>query len=324
VRRVFATLVWAVVAGMLVGSAWADHPPKDAPHEKEQHAKPADHATADAAKAPAHEHEPDAIEHVTDTTDWDFFEAFHVHWQLPSIFGFQITKFMILELIAAGAICAIYIPLARRLEGGDPPRGAWDNVFESFLTFIRNEVARPNLGDDADRFVPLLWTLFLYILFNNLLGMFPFGGSPTASIFVTGAMALIVFFAIHGGAAVKMGLGHYLATFWPHVDVPFPLNLFIVPLLAVIELIGILVRNAVLAVRLFANMFAGHMVLATILIFIYAARNTSTGLWCVITLSSVLGILALSLLELFIAFLQAYIFVFLASLFIGLAMHPEH
>jgi F-type H+-transporting ATPase subunit a len=314
-----------MAAGILVGSAWADHPPKDAPapHGKDQQA--ADQGPTNPAKAPASKKEPDAIEHVTDTQDWHFFEAFHVHLLLPTIFGFPITKFMILELIAAGAICAIYIPLARRLERGDPPRGAWDNVFESFLTFIRNEVARPNLGEhDADRFVPFLWTLFLFILFNNLLGMFPFGGSPTASIFVTGAMALIVFFAIHGGAAVKMGPGHYLATFWPHVDVPFPLNLFIVPLLAVIELIGILVRNAVLAVRLFANMFAGHMVLATILIFIYAARNTSTGLWCVITFSSVVGILALSLLELFIAFLQAYIFVFLASLFMGLAMHPEH
>src|SRR5262249_48289290 len=99
---------------------------------------------------------------------------------------------------------------------------------------------------------------------------------------------------------------------------------FIKPLIFIIEWIGVLVRNVVLAVRLFANMFAGHMVTATFLIFIWMARNTAPVLWGAVTMSSVVGIIALSLLELFVAFLQAYIFTFLTALFLGMALHPEH
>lgn len=91
-----------------------------------------------------------------------------------------------------------------------------------------------------------------------------------------------------------------------------------------IEIVGVLVKNMVLAVRLFANMFAGHMVLATILIFIYMAKELHPGMWSMITGASVFGILALSLLEIFVAFLQAFIFTFLTSLFMGMALHPQH
>ena len=94
-----------------------------------------------------------------------------------------------------------------------------------------------------------------------------------------------------------------------------------------LEWMGVLVRNAVLAVRLFANMFAGHVVLATLLIFIWSAGTAvgiGLGLWSAVTVSSVLGQVALSLLELFVACLQAYIFTFLAALFMGMAMHPAH
>jgi F-type H+-transporting ATPase subunit a len=279
---------------------------------------------------PAKEEGPKALEHVLDdpTGGWHLFNVVgpkEIH--LKPRLGFQITKFMVLEVISALLVAAIYIPMARRLQRGDVPRGAWDNTFESLLTFIRNEIARPNIGEhDADRFVPFLWTLFLFVLFNNLLGMVPFLGSATASIYVTGALAVIAFFAIHGSAIAKMGFAHYVESLWPHFDVPFPLGLIIKPLVFVIEVIGVLVRNAVLAVRLFANMFAGHMVLATILIFIYMAAQAQVALWLwgTITLASILGIVALSLLEIFVAFLQAYIFVFLTSLFMGMAMHPEH
>src|SRR5207249_1168278 len=153
-------------------------------------------------------------------------------------------------------------------------RGWRDNAFEVLLTFVRDEVAKPSIGEhDADRYVPFLWTLFLFILFNNLLGMFPFGGSATASIYVNAGLAVCVFFAIHGSAVAKMGFVHYLKSLWPHIDVPFVLGIFLKPMICLIEVFGVLVKNAVLAVRLFANMFAGHMVLATILIFIFVARN---------------------------------------------------
>ena len=140
-----------------------------------------------------------------DSDTWEFFNAAvrrQVEWHLPAFdihirlahHRFQITKFMILELIAAALILLIYVPLARRSQRGELPKGRWWNAFESLLTFVRNEIAKPNLGEkDADKYVPYLWTLFLFLLFCNLLGMFPFMGSPTASIWVTGALACTAF-----------------------------------------------------------------------------------------------------------------------------------
>ena len=228
-----------------------------------------------------------------------------------------------MEVVAAGLILLIFIPLARKLRSGEPAQGWKDNMFEVLLAFIRDEVAKPAIGEhDADRFVPFLWTLFLFILFNNLLGLLPFGASPTASIYVTGALALCVFFAIHGSAIAKMGWGHYVSSYWLPMDVPY-LGVFLQVLIFLLEILGVVVRNAVLAVRLFANMFAGHMVTATILLFILAATNSYL-LWSAITIGSVLGIVALSLLELFVAFLQAFIFTLLSSVFIGLIREGGH
>lgn len=236
-----------------------------------------------------------------------------------------ISKFMLLELIAAGLIIAIYVPMSRRLVSGEPPRGSWDNAFDSVLAFIRNEVAKPNIGEhDADKYVPFLWTLFLFVLVNNLLGMLPWMGSPTANLYMTGALAVIAFIMMHGAAMAKMGPVHYFQAMWPHIDVPFGMGYVLKPMIFVIEMLGTVIKAGVLAVRLFANMFAGHTVLAMILGFIVLAGNALPLLWGGITTASVLGVAALSLLELFVAFLQAYIFVFLTSLFMGMALHPSH
>jgi F-type H+-transporting ATPase subunit a len=346
-----AVLCLALVGGL----AWAgghQTPAKTTRHETP--AKAAGHKATTAAHAPAKhpEHKADPLEHVMDTTHWVFLEFLGPGLDLRPIFGLRITKYMILELIVAGLIAAIYIPLARRLQSGRPPRGAWEGFWEVLLVFVRDQIARPALAApeghgeghggkhdagagheahrpapvghyDYDKYVPFLWTMFLFILFNNLLGLVPFGGSATASIYATGALALVVFFAIHGGAVARMGLVPYLKSLWPHIEVPFPLGYIITPLVFVIEMISTLVRNAVLAVRLFANMFAGHTVLAVILGFIVAGKMAFS-LWVPITVSSIVGVVALSLLEIFVACLQAYIFVFLAALFMGLAQYPQH
>jgi F-type H+-transporting ATPase subunit a len=336
------------------------------------------------------EHQPHPFDHVMDSKTWEFFNAAFTHpveWHLPAFnvpylafdyhgthqfqlawHRFQITKFMILELVAAVLILLIYIPLARRSRNGELPKGGWWNAFESLLTFIRNEVAKPNLGErDADRYLPYLWTLFLFLLFCNLLGMFPFMGSPTASLFVTGALACTAFIMLHGAAIVKLGFaygrdnghdehhgpddhGHgaasspfldglhkvplfgpllvgtilYFKALWPHIEVPY-VGWFFSLAIFTIELVGTIIKSGVLAVRLFANMFAGHTVLAVILLFIYSAAVAGNGfLLGGVSIASVLGIVALSLLELFVAFLQAYIFVFLTALFMGMSLHPEH
>jgi F-type H+-transporting ATPase subunit a len=272
----------------------------------------------------------DPFEHVMDTSEWHFFESLHARIHLPKLhlplYGdFQITKFMILEVLAAVLIVIIYVPLARRAATGELPKGFLWNTFESVLMFIRNQIAIPNIGaHDADRFVPFLWTLFLFVLFCNLLGMFPFLGSPTASLTVTATLALFSFLVIHGAAVAKMGPSGYLKSYVPHLDVPFKMNYFIVPMIVLIEAMGHVIKAFVLAVRLFANMFAGHTVLAVILLFIVMAKDSALYLFGPITIASVLGVTALSLLELFVAFLQAYIFVFLTSLFLGMTLHPSH
>jgi F-type H+-transporting ATPase subunit a len=283
-------------------------------------------------------HKPEAFDHVMDSPEshnkWEFFNALFgspIEWHLPAFdipvihYHFQLTKFMILELVAALLILLIYIPLARRSQTGELPKGGWWNAFEAMLTFVRNEIARPNLGEhEADKYVPYLWTLFLFLLFCNLLGMLPFMGSPTASIWVTGALACVSFVMIHGAAMVTMGPVHYFQSLWPHIEVPY-VGWFFSLMIFIIEFISTFIKSGVLAVRLFANMFAGHMVLAVILIFIWsAAQAGNVWLFGGVSVASVLGVVALSLLELFVAFLQAYIFVFLTALFMGMALHPEH
>jgi F-type H+-transporting ATPase subunit a len=257
---------------------------------------------------------PNPLEHVMDT-------------EILTVGGYRIlTKYMLIEVVAAVLIAAIYIPLARRVQTGKPAKGAWSNAFEMLLTFVRDEVAKPNLGEhSSDQYVPFLWTIFLFVLFCNLLGMIPFMGSPTASIWVTGGLALCSFFAIHGAAVAKMGFLPYLKSLWPHMDIPIPVVGFIIKaMICVIEIVSNIIKSAVLAVRLFANMMAGHSVLAMILLFILMASDLFWGLRATITIGSVLGVVALSLLELFVAFLQAYIFAFLTALFMGMALHPQH
>ncbi len=318
----------------------------------------------------AHEHSP--LDHVLDTKDWTIFDSLFggVHIHLPKIFGLQLTKYMILELIAAGLVAAVFIPLCRRARSGETPKGPFWNAFESLLTFIRNDVARPNLGEkEADKYVPFLWTMFVFILFCNLLGMIPLMGSPTASIYMTLGLAIFSFLMMHGAAVLAMGPIKYVKSMWPHLEImPYPgggstshghhddhghapalrpasasaqpvpwwhwplwllasaFGFVISLMIFVIEAFGTVIKSGVLALRLFANMFAGHLVLASILLLIVTVGNSS-GLsfaWSTTTVISIVGVVALSLLELFVAFLQAFVFVFLTALFMGFQLHPSH
>jgi F-type H+-transporting ATPase subunit a len=188
--------------------------------------------------------------------------------------------------------------------------------------------APARLEHEGDRYLPFLWTLFLFILVLNLLGMIPFLGSPTSSIWVTGALAVCSFLMIHGASVVakKGNVFAYLKSLWPHIDVPY-VGVGFSAAIFTIELLGTVIKSFVLAVRLFANMFAGHMVLGMILFFIYLVGTkdeASYALWAGVSIASVLGVVCLSLLELFVAFLQAYVFTFLTALFMGMSLYPEH
>jgi F-type H+-transporting ATPase subunit a len=163
--------------------------------------------------------------------------------------------------------------------------------------------------------------MFFFILFCNLLGMLPWAGSPTGSLSVTAALAVLTFLTVIGSGMAKLGPVRFWMSMVPPMDVPGPLKIVLIPFMFVIEFFGLLIKHFVLAVRLLANMFAGHLVLAVIVAFI--ADVAHLYIWYAVTPASIFGAVALSLLELFVAFLQAYIFVFLSALFVGMAVHPH-
>jgi F-type H+-transporting ATPase subunit a len=236
----------------------------------------------------------------------------------------------LLMLVVAALLMLVLFPLAAR-GGSLVPRG-FRNFVESILVYLREQVARPSLRESTDRFMPFLWTVFFLILLSNLLGMLPIdplvtaltgrpshvGGTPTGNINVTAALAVCAFFAIHVGGMMEQGVGHYWKSFVPHV----PGLLY--PLMLVLELIGALVKPFALAIRLFANMIAGHIVLAVLIGFTSVLAKGVSGVGVVAAVAAIAGATFISLLEIFVAFLQAYIFTFLTTLFLGMAVHPEH
>ncbi|WP_165222874.1 F0F1 ATP synthase subunit A [Aquisphaera insulae] len=241
---------------------------------------------------------------------------------LPNVFGLQITKFMVMEVVAALLVIAVMIPLSRMIAARPVSKGKFANAFEAMLLFVRDDVARPSIGGHgADQFLPYLWTCFFFVLFNNLLGMIPGFASATGNINVTFALAMITMAVVIVSGSKESGVKGYWLTLVPHLDVPPVMKWFLWPLMFFIEIAGLLIKHVVLAVRLFANMFAGHMVLAVILGFILMAWHS--GVFYLVMPASILGVICLSLLELFVAFLQAYIFTFLSALFIGTAVHPH-
>jgi F-type H+-transporting ATPase subunit a len=239
----------------------------------------------------------------------------------------------IVILILSGLLLAFLVPmLVRRRRSADAvgrlvPTG-FANFFEAVCQYLRKEVAEPNLGEHTDRFIKYIWTAFFFVLVNNLLGLLPIsavmplaglhiGGTATGNIWVTGTLAFLTLgmMVVNG---LRLGGTHYLAHFCPG-------PLWLAPLLIPVEIIGTIAKTAALAIRLFANMLAGHVLLAVLLSFIFmgaASMGTAGGLG--IAVPVVIGSVAINLLELFVAFLQAYIFTFLTTLFIGQSVVFHH
>ncbi|NNJ26828.1 F0F1 ATP synthase subunit A [Alienimonas chondri] len=346
----------------------------------------------------AEDHSDDPFHHVRDAN------AFHlpgngeydihlpkVDW-LPSlqswldggpVMGLQLTKFMVLQVVAAALALLIFAPLAAKLRNGDPVRGRFWNFWETILVFIRDEVVRPTIGDHdahphagdandhstnqghhaeghynadhdplkeanfdldsagtsitpgptaghpADKYLPLIWSWFIYILFCNLMGALPWMGTPSGNINVTGFLAITVFVTVVGVGIHASGFIGYLKSLVPGMELPSAIKPILLPVIWLIEAMGLFIKHTVLAVRLFANLMAGHVALALLLSFTGAGwamlDDGTAGLFLGtgITIGSVLGQVFVGLLELFVAFMQAYVFTFLATLFIAGAVHPH-
>jgi F-type H+-transporting ATPase subunit a len=275
--------------------------------------------------------------------------------------GFGISKYMILELVLAAILIFLFSRLAASLRDGAAPRGRFVNLFEAMILFVRDQIARPAIDShdhhdhddhhaenahaashaspevaahavaahavrehhDGDRFVPLLLTLFFFVLGCNLLGMVPWAGSPTASFSVTLALAGVTLLTVVLAGMRKFGFLGFFANQVPSMDLPLPLAIVLKPMIFAIEMLGLCIKHLILAVRLLANMVAGHLVLLGIMGLISAAATYSMGMWATVTGISVVSCTLFSVLELFVAFLQAYIFTFLSALFIGAAVHQH-
>jgi F-type H+-transporting ATPase subunit a len=241
--------------------------------------------------------------------------------------GFCLSKFMVIEMAVALVLIATFVWLSRKFSAGGPPRGRCWNFLEVFLIYFRDHVARPVIGHDGDKFVPLLWTIFMFVLVCNLCGALPWVGAPTGA-----------FGATSGLAAVTVGCGIFFGTmkfgvvgFWtnmvPHMKLPPVLDSVIKLMLLLIEILGFFIKHAVLAIRLLANMVAGHLVLLGIMSLAFGATaavsfaDAPHWQWWLTASISVVASALFSCLELFVAFLQAYIFTFLSALFISAAIH---
>jgi len=257
----------------------------------------------------------------------------------PADLGFltpegKITLFsdQIAMMVLAALLLIVFIPIwVRRRRGRDEvgalvPAGP-GNFVEAICEYLREKVAAPSLGEHTDRFVKYVWTVFFFVLTVNLLGLLPIsaissvfgthiGGTATGNIWVTGTLAVLTMgmMVVNG---LRLGGTAYLAHFCPG-------PLWLAPLLVPVEIIGLVAKVFALAVRLFANMIAGHILLAVLLSFIASAGQKSMGLGFGVAVPVVLGSVAITLLELFVAFLQAFIFTFLTALFIGMSVVVHH
>ena len=234
--------------------------------------------------------------------------------------GFAVSKFMVIETVVALIVATLFIRLANRMRGGNRPRGKLWNMFEAILLYFRDGVVRPAIGEkDADKFVPLLWTVFLFILGCNLSGMIPFVGSPTASFSVTIGMAGVIFVTGLYFGMKRFGFVGFFQNLVPSTGLPAAAAIPIAIVLLIIEVLGLLIKHAVLGIRLVANMVAGHIVLLAIMGLAVGAAGSAA--WPAVAAISVIGSTLISMLELFVAFLQAFIFTFLSALFIGMSIH---
>jgi F-type H+-transporting ATPase subunit a len=237
-------------------------------------------------------------------------------------------------LISAGLMLLIFPAISRAYRRGEHVPTGTRNLFEAILIYVREEMARPVLGEETDRFIPFLWTLFFFILFNNLLGLLPLdaltgwplgklglhplGGTATSNVYVTGALAIMAFLLWQISGIRANGLGPYLKHFTGGAP------LYMAPMMIPLEILGAFIKPFALAIRLFANMFGGHTVLAVLLMFTTMAFGAGAAMGWSISIVVVLGSLFMMFLELFVAFLQTYVFVFLTAMFIGQLVVHEH
>ncbi len=224
--------------------------------------------------------------------------------------SFLFTKHLLVMWVAAGLAIALFVAAGQMSRQGK--RNRWVLFVESLVVFVRDEIVLPNLGEEGRRYVPYFLSAFFFILLMNLVGLVPGSATPTGNISVTAALALCTFFVINAAGIRAHGVAGYVKSLVPH-----GMPVWLLPLMYPIELLGLLTKTFALCIRLFANMIAGHIVILAFLALIFLFGK----LWVApLSVSAALGI---TLLELFVAFLQAYIFTLLSAIFVSGAVHSH-
>ncbi|MBK6913100.1 MAG: F0F1 ATP synthase subunit A [Ignavibacteriales bacterium] len=255
------------------------------------------------------------LHHIMDgrTLDFEPFGEVHIP-QFPLLFGLDITptKHVIFMWLSAILVLITFAIVASKYKKSLIPKG-FVNFFEVLIVFVKDEIAKPTIGKGFEKFLPYLLTVFFFILFGNFLGLLPFSATFTANIAVTASLAIFTFFVTQAGGIMQHGFLGYFKGLVPH-GIPTAL----LPLMIVVEFLGLLTKPFALAIRLFANMMAGHTVILALLGLIFFM-----GTYFIAPVSIGFA-LFIYLLEILVALIQAYIFTMLSGLFIGMAVHQEH
>jgi F-type H+-transporting ATPase subunit a len=276
-----------------------------------------------------HEEEGGHGELITASAELE--KAFAAHDHLHSdvartsghvVVDFSITRHLVLSIIAFLIVTGVFVTLAQRYKRGigrtKAPHGILQNMMEVMVIFIRDDIAKPNIqGEKWRTFLPYLLTSFFFILVANILGLVPFAGAPTSNIAVTGVMAIMTF---------AIGLLYGSSDFYKEIftgppDAPLFARIILVP----IEIIGLVMRHLALAIRLFANMMGGALIIFSLiaLVFIMNVLFGEAAAWGTTVISIGFTVFIL-LLKLLVAFIQAYVFTILSALFIGMSVEDHH
>ncbi len=254
--------------------------------------------------------------HLGNANEWHYFPLLP-GIPLPhhfEIFGINmgITLHVLIMFIAFVLMWVLFGIAGKRKQNA--PTSRFGHAVEALVIYIRDDLVQPNLGKkDTAKWLPFFLTMFFFLLTLNILGMIPGFSTVTANINFTAAMAVLVFVVFNLSGMAKNGPVHYFVNL-----IPKGIPVFVLPILVPIEIIGLFTKAFALAIRLFANMSAGHIIILSLLGLISILES----IW--VAPASILFSLFISIIEVLVAFLQAYVFTLLSSLFIGMALHQDH
>lgn len=254
------------------------------------------------------------LHHIMDANYLDFEPLGKIYLPQIELFGIDlsITRHVFFMWVVALILIVSLSVVAKSYRKSLIPKG-FTNFLEIIIVFVRDEIVKPTIGHGYEKFLPYLLTIFFFILLSNFFGLIPFAATVTSNIAVTAALAGLTFFTTQMGGIIHYGFFGYFKGL-----IPSGMPVVLLPLIIVVEVLGLFTKPFALCIRLFANMTAGHVVILSLIGLIFIMKSVF------VAPVSIGFALFIYLLEILVALIQAYIFTMLSSLFIGMAVHQEH